>query len=151
MQAGLDSLAAVDLRNAIASRFSISVAPTLAFDFPTLRALGQHIAMRMTPAKAVEQSKPPGLHPNCGDRGSMQSLVLAVGCKYPGSSQGDHKLTAPAIRLLNSYCAESWSWARSFPRSGHTEHLLTRHASSSTLSCHAVASHTPACWKFRAG
>ncbi|KAK9864440.1 hypothetical protein WJX84_006132 [Apatococcus fuscideae] len=43
MEAGLDSLAAVELRNAIASAFSITLPATLAFDFPTTAAIAQHI------------------------------------------------------------------------------------------------------------
>ena len=44
MEAGLDSLAAVELRNAIASAFSITLPTTLAFDFPTMAAIAQHIS-----------------------------------------------------------------------------------------------------------
>jgi hypothetical protein len=39
LQAGLDSLGAVDLRNAIASAFGVDTPATLAFDYPTVAAL----------------------------------------------------------------------------------------------------------------
>ena len=53
MEAGLDSLAAVELRNQLASRFSVDLSPTLSFDFPTAAALASHIASK-TAASSVE-------------------------------------------------------------------------------------------------
>lgn len=47
MQAGLDSLGAVELRNAVASKFSIWVPATLAFDYPTVAALSGFVLEAM--------------------------------------------------------------------------------------------------------
>ena len=46
VQAGLDSLGAVDLRNAVAARWSLPVPATLAFDFPTITSLAQFVASK---------------------------------------------------------------------------------------------------------
>lgn len=43
-QAGVDSLAAVELRNSVASTFSINPPATLIFDFPTTKAIASYIA-----------------------------------------------------------------------------------------------------------
>ena len=43
-QAGLDSLGAVELRNAIMAKFGISLSITAAFDHPTSAALAGHVA-----------------------------------------------------------------------------------------------------------
>ena len=43
MQAGLDSLGAVDLRNAVAAKFGCELPATAVFDYPTLAALADHI------------------------------------------------------------------------------------------------------------
>lgn len=48
MQGGLDSLGAVELRNAIASKFSITVPATLAFDFPSAEALSRFISASLS-------------------------------------------------------------------------------------------------------
>ena len=56
MEAGLDSLAAVELRSAIAAAFNITLPATLAFDFPTAAAIAQYIADHVPPA-AVETAE----------------------------------------------------------------------------------------------
>jgi hypothetical protein len=43
MEAGLDSLSAVSFRSAVADSLRISVPHTLAFDYPTIRAISAHI------------------------------------------------------------------------------------------------------------
>jgi acyl carrier protein len=49
-QAGLDSLGAVELRNALTSRFEISLPATVTFDHSTLAALSTFIARQLAPA-----------------------------------------------------------------------------------------------------
>jgi hypothetical protein len=44
MEAGLDSLGAVDLRNALATQFSVELPSTVTFNYPTLPALAAFIA-----------------------------------------------------------------------------------------------------------
>lgn len=47
-QAGLDSLGAVELRNAIMAKFGITVSATVAFDHPTPAALAAHISAMLS-------------------------------------------------------------------------------------------------------
>ena len=54
--AGLDSLGATDLQKVIADRFNASMPATLAFDFPTVRALAPFVAQR---AALAEQAAAP--------------------------------------------------------------------------------------------
>ena len=44
MAAGLDSLGAVELRNALAAAFGTELPPTVTLDYPTVAALAGHIA-----------------------------------------------------------------------------------------------------------
>lgn len=48
MSAGLDSLAAVELRNTLQSRFSINVPATATFDYPTATALARFIGNQLS-------------------------------------------------------------------------------------------------------
>lgn len=50
MQAGLDSLGAVELRNALMAEFGIAVSATEAFDHSTPAALAAHVAATLAPA-----------------------------------------------------------------------------------------------------
>ena len=54
MEAGLDSLGAVELRNSLATRFSLELPATLIFDHPTAEALSQFLASQLQ-AKAPTQ------------------------------------------------------------------------------------------------
>ena len=47
MDSGLDSLAAVELRNAVAARFAISLPATAAFDHPTVAHLARFVASQL--------------------------------------------------------------------------------------------------------
>ena len=44
MEAGLDSLGAVELRNGLATLFAVELPATVTFDYPTAAALGTFIA-----------------------------------------------------------------------------------------------------------
>ena len=50
---GLDSLTAIELRNALARSLAYALPPTLAFDYPTLDALATHLEGRLFPVEAV--------------------------------------------------------------------------------------------------
>ena len=66
MEAGLDSLGAVELRNALSARFSIELAPTVTFDYPSIAALAGHLAAMPGLAGAVspaELSSEPAAQP----------------------------------------------------------------------------------------
>ena len=52
MQSGMDSLAALELRNKIQARFGIEMPATVTFDHPNIEALAYYISDRMSLAQA---------------------------------------------------------------------------------------------------
>lgn len=89
MQAGLDSLGAVELRNAVSSNFSVDVPATLAFDYPTESALVDFIVSKLQSLHGHSQARHVFKF-GAEHKGSLQqtSEVLAVSCRYPKSVQG---------------------------------------------------------------
>jgi hypothetical protein len=52
MEAGLDSLGAVELRNSLNARLAVDLAPTVTLDFPSITALAAHLATAAAPSDA---------------------------------------------------------------------------------------------------
>ncbi len=91
MEAGLDSLAAVDLRNALIARFSIELPATAIFDFPTVAALAQHIAVQMAPRQVSEPARQDIaiVEQDYGPPTKSAVQVVGLACTYPGESVHD--------------------------------------------------------------
>lgn len=89
LQAGLDSLGAVELRNALRADFGIEVPATLAFDYPTIKAIAGFVIATLGPQPALMMEY--GLHsPASFDKNTaFTTEILAAGCRYPGCSKGE--------------------------------------------------------------
>ena len=57
LQAGLDSLGSVELRNALSAKFEIELPATSVFDYPTVAALSGFIARQLAAAPATHASE----------------------------------------------------------------------------------------------
>ena len=86
MDAGLDSLGAVDLRNALIARFGLDLPATATFDFPTIAAMAQHIATSMAPSHISEPTWRENeiVAHDFGPPTKAAVQVVGLACIYPG-------------------------------------------------------------------
>lgn len=108
MEAGLDSLGAVDLRNALGQRFSLELPATATFDHPTVDAMAAYIGATLGPLQRQERqvAAPPwrgsAIAAAGADFGAPTSAavqVVGLSCIYPGE--------APAHQSDACHCSAS--------------------------------------------
>ncbi len=58
MEAGLDSIGAVELRNAVSEKFGIELPATVTFDYPTAADLARFVMQRSAPAAVTAGEQP---------------------------------------------------------------------------------------------
>ena len=58
MEAGLDSLGAVELRNNLSTFFGLDLPPTVTFDFPSVAALAEYILSQDPHHTQLDNSNP---------------------------------------------------------------------------------------------
>ncbi|MXM68957.1 SDR family NAD(P)-dependent oxidoreductase [Streptomyces sp. HUCO-GS316] len=77
---GFDSLAAVELRNALNTATGLRLSATLVFDYPTPLALAAHLADRLVQGRQKRAATAPAV------RGVSDEPVAIIGmaCRYPG-------------------------------------------------------------------
>ena len=66
MEAGLDSIGAVEMRNAVNDRYGIELPATIMFDYPTIGDLAQYLALRTASS---------AMHASAGGLDQMQAYV----------------------------------------------------------------------------
>ncbi|KAK9829172.1 hypothetical protein WJX72_004291 [[Myrmecia] bisecta] len=98
MQAGLDSLGAVELRNALATKFSVDVPATVAFDYPTLKALAGFVGDAMAGGRAESgdlELREVALDDSLLTQQST-SDIIGFAARYPsGTTQPHHQPASP--------------------------------------------------------
>ncbi len=98
---GLDSLDAVELRNAVTAAFGISLPATVTFDYPTAAALAAFVASHMGAAAAVEahsvgRDVPAGMEDAPADgRKPRATDMISVSLSYPSAQTGGELSALP--------------------------------------------------------
>lgn len=91
MEAGLDSLAAVELRNAVATRYQLDLPATLVFDHPTIAALAVFLASRLSPSQPAEAALM--LIDAAVDNQAtavVETVVVGASARFPGGVSGKY-------------------------------------------------------------
>ena len=78
---GLDSLIAVQLRNAIGKRVGLTLPATLAFDYPTPLAIAKYLVERVTSSGASPTVVSPPVSVKHVDE---PIAIVGIGCRFPG-------------------------------------------------------------------
>lgn len=89
MASGLDSLGAVQLRNAVSERFGVELPATAALDFPTPSALAGFVAQGLAPTGAAGDAwagAEVSFYSDDEAGGSGVTEVTGLACMYPGQA-----------------------------------------------------------------
>jgi len=107
MEAGLDSLAAVELRNELGSLFSVTMPATVMFDYPTIDALAGFVVSKQLPVEALNQTANNAMTPLNGlemeayqHKGTAVSVV-SLSCRYPRSIHNAESFTSAAHNAID--------------------------------------------------
>ncbi|XXX76158.1 SDR family NAD(P)-dependent oxidoreductase [Sorangium sp. So ce134] len=106
---GLDSLMAVELRNAISARVGKPLPATLLFDHPTLRDLKRHLLERVLVFDAQRPAAAPPSAPRAG--GEEAIAIVGMGCRYPGGARdlaGFWRLLEQGADAMREVPKERW-------------------------------------------
>ena len=96
MEAGINSLGAVELRNALSSQLTLELPATLIFDYPTIGALSVYLAAHATapgPPAPITSPLQRGLSPEEAEAQISGIVSGLLGTKIP-PDQVQHVLTA---------------------------------------------------------
>ncbi|KAH8740489.1 type I fatty acid synthase, partial [Cryptosporidium ryanae] len=78
---GMDSLSAIELRNALVSRFGIKVSSTALFDYPTIRSIINYLTESLYDLEAQESMN--DIEAGISDR-NLSVAVIGFSCRLPG-------------------------------------------------------------------
>ena len=93
MEAGLDSLGAVELRNGLASKYGMDLPASLLFDYPSVASLSSYLADILQPSSAsTREGQSVALLSSVPEHSGVD--VVGLACQYP------HKLAGGVLATI---------------------------------------------------
>ncbi len=105
---GLDSLMAVELRSALIERLGTSLPATIAFDYPSLGALCDHLLTRVEGQDSTVSA------PGRSRRAATDEpvAIVGIGCRFPGGVQGPDalwRLLEDGVDAITEVPSDRWA------------------------------------------
>ncbi|MFD3706629.1 SDR family NAD(P)-dependent oxidoreductase [Nocardia sp. NPDC058658] len=107
---GMDSVRAVKLAGAVGLRFGVELRSTIAYEYPTIAELAEHLCANSTIGTTVESSDTPtGRHID----GPMDEplAIVGIGCRFPGADNPDEywELLRNGVDAIGPVPVDRWS------------------------------------------
>ncbi|SED08292.1 pimaricinolide synthase PimS1 [Streptomyces sp. 2131.1] len=90
METGFDSLAAVELRNRLATATGLRLSATLTFDYPTATALAEHLVTKLVGEAPAAGPAAPVTRTGATDDDPI--VIVSMACRYPGGVSSPEEL-----------------------------------------------------------
>jgi acyl transferase domain-containing protein len=105
---GIDSLLALDLRNALSERVGTKLPATLVFDYPSPAAIAEHLLEK---ALSLVEASPRSSAPSAVHSSDEPIAVVGLGCRYPGGVEDAvsfWRLLDEGVDAVTEVPAERW-------------------------------------------
>ncbi|OLQ15734.1 putative acyl transferase, partial [Cryptosporidium hominis] len=99
---GIDSLAALEFRNALSKKFNIKLSATTLFDYPTIRGIKDHISEKLSVKESIYETNKTQLSNLILSQDNLSDdnvgVIAGLACRFPGGCNTPDTLWKSLIR-----------------------------------------------------